>query len=120
MSSRLAKGLSGRTSWKKGKAAAPRKPPRRRPVRRSQIIEPFGIGAINDFRNDEALMCAGLDRWFPNPPDPSLIITEERLQARLGCSHFVKPPDFGEGEGTSKVKIPHVRFPLWHYCPRCF
>jgi hypothetical protein len=75
---------------------------------------------MNDFRNDEALMCAGLDKWFPNPPDPSLIITEERLQARLGCSHFVKPPDFGEGEGASKVKIPHVRFPLWHYCPRCF
>ncbi|MGH7195109.1 MAG: DrmB family protein, partial [Candidatus Saccharimonadales bacterium] len=20
----------------------------------------------------------------------------------------------------SRVKIPHVRFPLWHYCPRCF
>jgi hypothetical protein len=94
--------------------------PRRRPIRRGQLIEPFGVGAMNDFRNDEALMCAGLDRWFPNPPDPSLIIREERLQARLSCSHFVKPPDFGEGEGASKVKVPHVRFPLWHYCPRCF
>jgi hypothetical protein len=89
-------------------------------VRRGQIISPFGVGAINDFRNDEALMCAGLDKWFDNAPDPSLILREERLQARLGCDHFVKPPDFSEGEGTSKLKIPHVRFPLWHYCARCF
>lgn len=93
---------------------------RRRPVRRAQLISPFGIGAITDFRNDEALMCAGLDRWFTDQPDPALIIKEERLQARLQCDHFVKPPDFGDGEGTSKVKIPYVRFPGWHYCPRCF
>lgn len=104
------------------KDTGPKRPPRRRPVRRAQIISPFGVGAINDFRNDEALMCAGLDRWFPDSEgaDPALVINEERLEARLGCTHFRKPPDFGEGEGTSKIKIPHVRFPLWHYCPRCF
>lgn len=111
-------GTRGRAGWRN--PAAVNRLPRRRPVRRGQLITPFGVGAMNDFRNDEALMCAGLDRWFPNPPDPSLIIHEERLQARLACNHFVKPPDFGEGEGASKVKVPHVRFPLWHYCPRCF
>ena len=31
---------------------------------------PFGVGAMNDFRNDEALMCAGLDRWFSEPARP--------------------------------------------------
>lgn len=104
------------------KKATAGKPPRRRPVRRGQLISPFGIGAINDFRNDEALMCAGLDRWFPDSKhaDPALVITEERLQGRLSCDEFRKPPDYGEGDGASKVKIPHVRFPLWHYCPRCF
>jgi len=75
---------------------------------------------MNDFRNDEALMCAGLDRWFTSPPEPSLIIQEERLAGRLGCGHFVKPPEYSDAEGGSKYKIPHVRFPLWHYCPRCF
>lgn len=75
---------------------------------------------MNDFRNDEALMCAGLDRWFPNRPDSALVIQEERLQSRLACDHFVKPPDYSDTEGASKVKVPHVRFPLWHYCPRCF
>ncbi|WP_372426155.1 DrmB family protein [Salinarimonas chemoclinalis] len=123
MTNRFARGRGGRggrPAGGGGAPAAPRRIPRRRPVRRGQIISPFGVGAVNDFRNDEALMCAGLDRWFPNAPDIGLCISEERLQARLGCSHFVKPPDFGEGEGTSKVKIPHVRFPLWHYCPHCF
>jgi hypothetical protein len=109
----------GKTGVKKGGGVFG-KIARRRPVRRAQLISPFGVGAITNFRNDEALMCAGLDRWFSSPPDPALIIKEERLQARLQCDHFVKPPDFGDGEGTSKVKIPYVRFPGWHYCPRCF
>jgi hypothetical protein len=34
------------------------------PVRRGQLISPFGVGAVTDFRNDEAMMCAGLDAWF--------------------------------------------------------
>lgn len=75
---------------------------------------------MNDFRNDEALMCAGLDDWFRSPPEAALRIQEERLAARLQCAYFVKPPEFSEAEGGPKHKVPHVRFPLWHYCPRCF
>lgn len=99
---------------------APAKLPRRRPVRRGQLIQPFGVGAMNDFRNDEALMCAGLDAWFRSEPDPALMIREQRLEARLDCDYFIKPPEFGEAEGVVRYKIPHVRFPLWHYCPACF
>lgn len=93
-----------------------------RPVRRGQLISPFGVGSMNDFRNDEALMCAGLDNWFRSPPEASLRIQEERLSARLGCDFFVKPPEFSDAEGGPKQMIPHVRFPLWHYCPQpnCF
>lgn len=95
--------------------------PRQRPVRRAQLISPFGVGAITDFRNDEALMCAGLDEWFSSaPPTSDLVVNEERLQRRLHCSHFVKPPDYSDSEGGSRLKIPYVRFPLWHYCHRCF
>jgi hypothetical protein len=72
-------GAQGRGGWRN--PGLQNRLPRRRPVRRGQLITPFGVGAMNDFRNDEALMCAGLDRWFPNAPDPSLIIREERLQA---------------------------------------
>ncbi|MBO4224738.1 DUF1998 domain-containing protein [Bradyrhizobium neotropicale] len=73
-----------------------------------------------DFRNDEALMCAGLDSWFPSPPPHDCVLNEERLQRKLGCTHFIRPPDFSEDDGGSHIKIPYVRFPLWHYCPRCF
>ena len=94
---------------------------RRRPVRRTQLISPFGVGAITDFRNDEALICAGLDAWFvaTGSPPEDLKIREERLQQRLGVDFFVRPPDFSPDEGGSRAKVPYVRFPLWHYCPRC-
>lgn len=95
--------------------------PRQRPLRRGQVIMPFGIGAMNDFRYDEALMCAGLDMWFRGSAPPAeLRVTEERLQGRLGAEFFVKPPDYSDQEGGARFKVPHVRFPRWHYCPRCF
>ena len=70
-----------------------------RPVRRGQLISPFGVGSMNDFRKDEALMCAGLDEWFRSPPEATLRIQEERLGAKLRCEYFVKPPEFSEAEG---------------------
>ena len=87
-----------------------------KPVRRSQLISPFGVGAMIDFPKDVALMIAGLDAW----PEAKMgsseeILYEERLQARLGVSHFRLPPDY-ESKG---FKIPSVRFPRWHYCPVC-
>ena len=108
-------------AWKtkKGAFGARKSPPPARPVRRAQLIAPFGIGSMNDFRNDEALMCAGLDNWFITLPEQALRIQEERLAARLNREFFVRPPEFSEEAGP-KYKIPHVRFPLWHYCPRCF
>jgi hypothetical protein len=108
-------------AWKtkKGAFGAKKSPPPARPVRRAQLIAPFGIGSMNDFRNDEALMCAGLDNWFVTLPEQALRIQEERLAARLNREFFVRPPEFSEEAGP-KYKIPHVRFPLWHYCPRCF
>jgi hypothetical protein len=93
---------------------------RNRPIRRSQLISPFGVGAITDFRNDEALMCAGIDSWFQGEPPPELRISEERLQASLGCEYFVLPPEFADSVDGIKRRVPYVRFPGWHYCPRCY
>ncbi len=92
-----------------------------RPLRRSQLISPFGVGAISDFRGDEALMCAGLDEWFARESDipPHLRLEEARLQRRLGKAFFVRPPEH-EGQDQRRRKIPFVRFPRWHYCPQCF
>ena len=97
--------------------------PTQRPIKRGQLISPFGVGALVDFRGDESLMTAGLDEWpfaLEACPDDWLV-QEERLQARLGVSHFRFPPDFrdpGPGVQYANQHIPFVRFPRWHYCPR--
>src|SRR5687767_9838294 len=100
--------------------------PPQKPIRRSQLISPFGIGAMVDFPRDEALMTAGLDAWprskEPCPPDAGWLIVEERLQARLGVTHFRQPPDHREperGEKFALQKVPFLRFPRWHYCHQC-
>lgn len=95
-----------------------------RPVRRSQLISPWGIGSMVDFPRDESLMICGLDAWDRAVEDclPEFKIIEERLQKRLGVDHFRLPPDFripGPGVRHQYLKIPCVRFPLWHFCPRC-
>jgi hypothetical protein len=85
----------------------------RRGVRRSQAVVPFGVGAIVDFE-DEALMSAGLDAWPPEGADDCLF--DERLAARLAVKYFRQAP---AAEGEHIVPIPYVRFPFWHFCPRC-
>ncbi len=94
-----------------------------KPIRRSHLISPFGIGALVDFRNGEVLMTAGLDEW-PLARDKcpfDWLVREERLEARLGVSHFRLPPEYrehGQGVEHPEKHIPFVRFPRWHYCPR--
>lgn len=88
-----------------------------KPIRRSQLITPFGVGAMVDFPRDTAVMIAGLDSWpYAKSGKAENIIYEERLQARLRVSHFRLPAEY---DGTGASKIPTVRFPRWHYCPSC-
>ena len=64
-----------------------------RPMRRSALIGPWGVGAIVPFPNDEALMIAGLDAWRYQDKD-AFLITDERLIKRLGVKELRWPPDF--------------------------
>lgn len=92
-----------------------------KPMRRSALIGPWGVGAIVPFPNDESLMIAGLDMWRYNNPTP-FIIKDERLQRRLGVQELRWPPDFRENNADPQncfLRIPAVRFPTWHYCPWC-
>src|ERR1035441_2481689 len=99
--------------------------PADRPIRRGQLISPFGVGAMVSFPRDEALMTAGLDAWTAHakkqcPAD--WLIREERLEARLGVSHLRLPPDHrdsGVGVQFPNQDVPFVRFPRWHYCHYC-
>ena len=77
-----------------------------------------------DFPGDESLMVCGLDAWpFAKEECPvDFKFEEERLQTRLRVNHFRLPPDYrrpARGVQHPNLKIPFVRFPRWHYCPRC-
>lgn len=94
-------------------------------VRRSQLISPWGVGAIVPFPRDESLMIAGLDMWRFGDGDAcpdSFLIHDERLARRLGVAQLRMPPDYRERDTHVQypnLTIPAVRFPLWHYCPNC-
>lgn len=75
---------------------------------------PFGTGALVDF-SGQSLMAAGLDVW---PDQPECQILDDRLARRLGVEYFRAPPPPPQ-EGQSGAYLPFVRFPLWHFCPRC-
>lgn len=100
--------------------------PAQKPVRRSQLISPFGIGSMVDFPRDESLMPAGLDAW-PGakeecPAESGWLIREERLEARLNVRCFRLPPDHRDpdsGTQFANQNVPFVRFPRWHYCHHC-
>jgi len=98
--------------------------PPEKPVRRGQFISPWGVGAMIDFPRDESLMTCGLDAWpyaLEECP-PEMMVTEERLQKRLGVTHFRLPPEYrdpGPGITNARLKVPFIRFPQWHYCPKC-
>ncbi|MBU3188335.1 DUF1998 domain-containing protein [Clostridium bowmanii] len=93
-----------------------------KPVRRSQLISPWGVGAIVPFPEDESLMIAGLDMWTFGNSKSEFIIKDERLEKRLGVKELRRPPDFRDPDSditNALIKIPAVRFPRWLYCPFC-
>lgn len=93
-----------------------------RPVRRSQLISPWGVGAIVPFPGDESLMIAGLDMWTFGNDKREFVIKDERLEKRLGIKELRRPPDFRDPDSDREnalIKIPAVRFPRWQYCPFC-
>lgn len=92
-----------------------------KPMRRSSLLGPWGIGAIVPFPEDESLMVAGLDMWRYNHPK-DFLVRDERLERRVGAKELRWPPDFREYSADSEnsnLKIPTVRFPTWYYCPFC-
>ncbi|MGE0244550.1 MAG: DrmB family protein [Pyrinomonadaceae bacterium] len=96
-----------------------------KPIRQSQLVSPWGVGAMIDFPQGESLIVCGLDAWVYPSSDvqrAEFVITEARLQRRLGVSEFRLPPDFREakpGVVNPKFTIPTLRFPEWHFCQRC-
>lgn len=105
------------------------------PIRRAQLIAPFGVGAMLIVRDGTSLITCGLDHWYEKEDDPEgvpidpaeYIFDEWRLQQQLRVNHFRLPPDyresrrFGERVPNFRLTVPFLRFPQWHFCPdlRC-
>lgn len=103
------------------------------PIRRGQLIAPFGVGAMLVSRDGTGLITAGLDHWYEQEDDRTgraidpteFEFSEWRLQELLGVDHFRMPPDYrrrrrGQDDiPNTGLTIPFLRFPRWHYCPSC-
>ena len=101
------------------------------PVRRSQLVAPFGVGAMIVVQGGIGLLTAGLDHWYKREDgtggveDEEYIIEEWRLQRLLRVDHFRLPPDYREpwryDSSTPNIglTIPFLRFPRWHFCTWC-
>jgi hypothetical protein len=99
------------------------------PIRRAQMISPFGTGAMSISKNGISAICGGLDHWYKDRDGSServdisqYKIKEWRLERMLEVDHFRLPPDFryrGENENNKFLNIPFLRFPQWQYCTFC-
>lgn len=101
------------------------------PIRRSQLITPFGVGAMLVVKGGTSLISCGLDHWYERESgdasaldDTEFVVEEYRLQRMLDVHHFRLPPDFrepvrGASVPNSNLTVPFLRFPRWHVCPRC-
>jgi hypothetical protein len=103
------------------------------PLRRSQVVAPGGVGSIQTSPEGISGMVCGIDHWADSKNQNFDIsefrITDEwRLSQALGVDHFIRPPDYREPWGFSndgenknmRIVLPAVRFPRWHFCPKCF
>lgn len=103
----------------------------RYPIRRAQLISPFGTGAMSISKNGTSSVCGGLDHWFKDRHGKMDLtdlsqykIQEWRLERMLEVSHFRLPPDFrtrssDDNKMNMFLSVPFLRFPKWHYCPFC-
>lgn len=77
-------------------------------VRFSQAVSTYGAGAMVDFK-DQTLMAAAPEYWRGYNA-----IHDERLENLLKVDEFHLPVDVENVSG-----LPFVRFPKWHFCPKC-
>lgn len=103
------------------------------PVRRGQLIAPFGVGALVVVKDGASVIAAGLDHWYEPEGGTGtgqdirvdeFRVEEWRLQRLLAVSHFRLPPDFRRARPRQSIPnngltIPFLRFPKWHFCPFC-
>ena len=103
------------------------------PIRRAQLIAPFGVGSLSVTRDGTSVITCGLDHWYEREDHSAatqslnadeFIFEEWRLQSLLGVDHFRLPPDYRfkrsfDASPNLGLTVPFQRFPKWHFCSNC-
>jgi len=98
------------------------------PMRRAQLIAPFGVGAMFTAPDGTSMITAGLDGWFDTQANFDLQleefrVSEWRLEHNLRVNQLRLPPDYRrrlrgqEVRPNMGLEVPALLFPLWHFCP---
>ena len=88
-------------------------------IRKSQLMNTFGIGSIVDFVH-ETTMIGGIDDWDRDDNAEHRIITNENLQALTGAKYFLEPKTSdGNKFYVTNQDIKSYIFPRSLYCPVC-
>ncbi|PHD33532.1 DUF1998 domain-containing protein [Bacillus toyonensis] len=106
------------------------------PLRRGQLVTTFGPGALVISPEGESAMIGALDKWYHDKNEYRIEtfdeyeIQEPRLRSLLKVKQLLMPPDFRPRyqyknagvaitQTNTDLYIPLLRFPTWHYCPKC-
>jgi len=106
------------------------------PLRRGQLVTTFGPGALVISPEGESAMIGALDKWYYDKNEYRIEtldeyeIQEPRLRSLLKVKRLLMPPDFRPSyqyknaggaitQTNTDLYIPLLRFPTWHYCPKC-
>lgn len=79
-------------------------------ARQSQLVTTYGVGSLFP-SGDQSFMICGTDEWDETWCAP---VEEPRLARSLGV-HVFRSPSTGRRKGD----VPVIRFPIYHYCPKC-
>lgn len=84
-------------------------------LRLSEIISPFGVGAIVDVRGESLI--APDTSWWDRKTAPEIYC--DRLVSSLGGGMLRQPPTHAARAGSDTASLPYWRFPAWRFCERC-
>jgi hypothetical protein len=86
-------------------------------LRLSEVISPFGVGAIVDVRGESLI--APDTSWWDISKAPA--ISCDRLVAKLPnrVGDLRQPPTHGGWTASETASLTYWRFPAWRFCERC-
>ena len=100
------------------------------PVRRSQVVSPFGTGNITSTISGRSVVIGGTENFFKREIDDiettdvivdRFIVHDWRLEKELNVDHFRLPPTWKKSGENARCRIPVLNFPLYFRCsnPKC-